>query len=144
MDQLFAGTVVIPFAVALDDLDQVIGRFLAPAGCIKCDREVEARLMVERTGGHLLFKLADRAGRFRLLGDFERGTRRRDGGIVVLGFRNARERLLGLLQRAGRHIGACETRERRHVAWIFVKHFGVERDRVFGVTRRQRLFGGFQ
>src|SRR5207244_11279786 len=48
LDQLLARLVVVPFAVALDDLDQPVGRVLAPAGRIERDREIEARLMVER------------------------------------------------------------------------------------------------
>ena len=71
--------------------------------------------MVERIGGDLLLKLADRADRAGLLGDFERRARGRDGGVVALGLRHLGERLLGLLELVGRDIAAREAGERRDV-----------------------------
>src|SRR4051794_1796145 len=44
LHQLFARLVVVPFAVALDDLDQMAGRLLTLAGRIERDREIEAGL----------------------------------------------------------------------------------------------------
>ena len=125
-------------------LEQMIGRLLALACRIERDREIESRLMVERIRGDFLFKLADRADRLRLLGDFERRARRHDRGIVALGLGHQRERLLRLLDRAGLHIGAREAGERRHAARLLLQHLGVELDRLGGVAGRERRVGGLQ
>ena len=63
--------------------DQVVDRFLPASLAVEGDREIEAGLMIERIGGHVLFQLGDRADRFRLLGELERGARGRDRGIVA-------------------------------------------------------------
>ena len=100
--------------------------------------------MVERIGGDFLFKLADRADRLRLLGDFERGAGRRDRGVVALGLRHQRERLLRLIERAGLHIGARKPGQRRHVAGVLGQHLGVKLDGLGGVAGGERLVGGLQ
>src|SRR5262249_12859546 len=67
LSELLAGAVVVPFAVALDDFDEVVDRLLAAALAVQGDREIEACLMVEQVGCDLFFQVGDRADRFRLL-----------------------------------------------------------------------------
>src|SRR5215510_1032925 len=50
LDQLLARAVVVPLAVALDDLDEVVDRLLAAALAVQRDGEVEPGLMVARIG----------------------------------------------------------------------------------------------
>src|SRR5262249_49191633 len=85
LEELLARAIIIPFAVAPHDLDQLIDRLLPAVLAVERDREVEAGLMVERAGGDLLLELGDRADRLRLLGELERGARRRHRRIVALG-----------------------------------------------------------
>src|SRR5262252_2646087 len=85
LDQLLAGAVVVPFAVAPDDLQQVIERLLALALGVQRDRQVEARLVVARIGGDLLLQLADRPERGGLLGELERRARGRHRRLAALG-----------------------------------------------------------
>src|ERR1700722_19388848 len=61
LHQLFAGTVVVPFAVAAHDLHQLIERFLTPVVAVERERKIEPRLVVERIIGDLLLELGDRA-----------------------------------------------------------------------------------
>src|SRR4051794_30122199 len=57
LHQLLARAVLIPFAVALDDLQKLRGSLGALAGGIERDREIEARLVVQWIGGDLLFEV---------------------------------------------------------------------------------------
>src|SRR2546425_10095541 len=70
--ELLARAVVVPFAIAPDDLEEMVARFGAAPLAVQGDREIEPRLMIERIGGDLLFQFAERTHRFRLLGEFER------------------------------------------------------------------------
>src|SRR6185437_11944201 len=73
LHQLLARAVVVPFAVALDDLEQLGGRLAALAGRVQRGRQIEARLKVARICRDLLFELAEGAERGGLLGKVERG-----------------------------------------------------------------------
>src|ERR1700716_2150908 len=101
LHELLAGAIVVPLAVAADDLDQVVERLGALAFGIEREREVEPRLVIERIGGNLLLQLGDRAEGGSLLGQLDRGADRRHRRVVALGLRHHRERLLGLVDRAG-------------------------------------------
>src|SRR4051812_47356288 len=68
LHQLLARAVLVPLAVALDDLEQMVGGRSAVAAGIQGDRQVEARLMIERVGGDLLLQFGDRTERARLFG----------------------------------------------------------------------------
>src|SRR5215831_4792268 len=56
LNQLLARAVVVPFAIALDDLQQVIDGLLPLPLAVQREREIEARLMVERIGRYLGFE----------------------------------------------------------------------------------------
>src|SRR5262245_21344173 len=73
LHELPAGSVVVPFAVALDDRKELLGGRRPVALGVECGRKVEARLMIERVCGDFLFQLGDRSQRFRLLGEIDRG-----------------------------------------------------------------------
>jgi hypothetical protein len=92
----------------------------------------------------LLLELADRSDRLRLLGELDRSAHRRHRSIVALGFRHLGQRLLGLFDRAVRHIGARQTRERRHVGGIVGQQLAVNLGGGREILLRQRLVGGFQ
>src|SRR5262252_5623273 len=68
LDELLARAVVVPFAVALHDFEQIVDRLLPAALAVQGDGEIEARLMVERIGRDLLLELRDRSHRLGLLG----------------------------------------------------------------------------
>src|SRR4029077_1487351 len=112
LDELLAGAVVVPFAVALDDGEQLLERVGAAALAVEGERQIEARLVVERIGGDLLLELADRAERLGLLGKLEGGGGRCDAGVILLALRHHGERLPRLIERASLHIGARQTAER--------------------------------
>src|ERR1700691_2432135 len=92
LNELLAGAVVVPFAVAPDDGDQMIERLGAAALAVERERQIEARLMVERIGGDLLLELGERPKGLGLLGKLERRTGGRDRGIVLLALRHQSER----------------------------------------------------
>jgi hypothetical protein len=52
---LFAGGVVVPFAVAFDDFEQAVGGRVALALGIEGEGEIEARLIVGGIVGERLF-----------------------------------------------------------------------------------------
>src|SRR2546421_8457765 len=68
LHELLARAVVVPFAVALDDREQLLGGRCPVALRIQRRRKVESGLMIERVCGDLLFQLGDRSQRFGLLG----------------------------------------------------------------------------
>lgn len=84
LNQLFACGVIVPFAVALDDLEQVLSGLGAFAGSIERGRQVESRLMIERVCGYFLFQFSDGTNRLGLLGEIERCLHCLDGGIIPL------------------------------------------------------------
>jgi hypothetical protein len=79
---------------------------VASAACPALQRggKIEAGLMIERVCGDFLFQLGDRPDCLRLLGEIDRGLHGLDRGVVALGFRHHGQRLLGLLDRAGRDV----------------------------------------
>src|ERR1019366_9931047 len=101
LNELLAGAVIVPFAVAPDDADQLFERIEPLALAVEREREIEPRLMVERIGGYLLFQFGDRAKRLGLLGQLQGGKRCEDGRFVALRIRDQSQRLLRLLERAG-------------------------------------------
>jgi hypothetical protein len=60
LHELLAGGIIVPFAVALDDFQQVIGGLAALAASVQCGGEVESRLMIERVGRDFLLEFGDR------------------------------------------------------------------------------------
>src|SRR5215470_13887050 len=50
LHQLLARGVVVPFAIALDDGEQMFERVLAATFAVEGDRKIEPRLMIERIG----------------------------------------------------------------------------------------------
>src|SRR5438046_795902 len=70
--ELLACAVVVPLAVALHNVEQMIGRIEAIALGVQRHRKVEPRLVVERVRRDLLLELGDGAERLRLLGKIDR------------------------------------------------------------------------
>src|SRR3974390_1337371 len=68
LHQLLAPPLPVPFAVALDDLEQRLGCFGAFAGGVERGRQIESRLMIQRVCGDFLCQLDERAARFGLFG----------------------------------------------------------------------------
>src|SRR5215470_1851381 len=79
LHELLARAVVVPFAVAPHDLDEMVDRLLAAVLAVERHRKVEPRLVVERIGRDLGLELADRTDRLRLLGQLDGGARGRYG-----------------------------------------------------------------
>jgi hypothetical protein len=59
LDELLARAIVIPFAVAFDDFEQMIDRFRTAPLAVQGDREIEAPLVIEGIDCNLLFQLRD-------------------------------------------------------------------------------------
>src|ERR1700730_702280 len=87
LKELPGRAVVVPFAIALDDRDQVLERVGALALAVERQRQIEARLMVERVGGDLLLELVDRPECLGLLGKLQRGAGRGDRRVILLRLR---------------------------------------------------------
>src|ERR1700738_4264953 len=73
LHQLLARAVLVPFAVALDDFEQLTGRLSALARGVERGRKIESRLMIERVCGYFLFQLGHRSQRLGLFGAINRG-----------------------------------------------------------------------
>ena len=112
LHELLARAVLVPLAIALDDLEQMVGRLGPVALRIQRGRQIESGLMIERVCGDFLFELGDRPDRLRLLGQFDRDLHGLDRRVVALGFRHHGDGLLGLLDRACRHVAFRKARKR--------------------------------
>src|SRR2546423_9305249 len=66
LHELLARAIVVPFAVALDDREQLLGRLDPLAGRVERGRQIESGLMIERVCGDFLFQLGDGADGLRL------------------------------------------------------------------------------
>src|SRR5487761_1920274 len=88
LHQLLSGTVLVPFAVTLDDFKQLMSSLGALAAGVERGRKIEARLMIERVCGDFLFELGHRAERLGLLGKIDRGLDGLDRGVAALRFRH--------------------------------------------------------
>ena len=130
--------VVVPFAVALDDLDQVIDRLLAAALAGERDREIEPGLMIERIGRDLRSRSSSGPDRLRLLGELERGTRGRHRGIVALGLRHHRERRFSFFERTAQHVDAGKPGERGDVGVVLRQYLRVELGGAGGIVGGER------
>src|SRR4051812_38165070 len=60
LHELFARGVLVPFAIALHDGQEMIGGLRLLALGVERDSEIVARLMIERVGGDLLFEFRNR------------------------------------------------------------------------------------
>src|SRR6185437_11418216 len=60
LHQLLARAVLVPFAVAFDDFEQLLRRLAALAAGVERRRQIESRLMIERVCGDFLFQLRHR------------------------------------------------------------------------------------
>src|SRR5260370_7340921 len=85
LNQLLAGGVVIPFTVAAHDLEQLVEGLLPTAISVQRYGKVEARLVIARIGGHLLFQLGNGSKMPRLLGAFKGSPTPPHRGIVSFG-----------------------------------------------------------
>src|ERR1700742_773221 len=83
LHELLARAVIVPFAIAPDDLEQLAGGLAALAAGIQRGRQVESGLMVDRICGDFLFQLGDRAERLGLLVKIDRSLHRLDRGVVA-------------------------------------------------------------
>jgi hypothetical protein len=144
LHQLLARAVIVPLAVALDDFEQLVGRLGAIALGVKRGREVESRLMVERVCGDLLLQLGHRTDCLGLLGEVDRGLHRLDGGVIALGFRHHRQRLLGLFERARRHVAFRQPGKGRDIGGVEAQHLGIDLRRGGGIAFCQHGLGLLQ
>src|ERR1700751_2355114 len=71
LHELLARAVVVPFAVAPDDFEQLRRRLAALAHGVERGGEMESRLMIERVRSDLLFELGNRSERGGLLGEID-------------------------------------------------------------------------
>src|SRR6202047_5425838 len=77
LHELLARSVIVPFAIAFHDCEQMFERVKPAAFGGERKRKTDPPLVAARLGGALLFKPADRSDLLALLGGFERGAPRR-------------------------------------------------------------------
>src|SRR3954470_12443526 len=94
LDELLARRLVVPGALAPDDVDQRIDRLLAAAAGVERQGEVEAGLMVERVRLEPALELAGVAEGRGLLSELDRGAGADDRRVVLLGARRHRKEAL--------------------------------------------------
>ncbi len=123
---MLARAVIVPFAVALDDRQQLLGGLGPLAHGVERGRQIESRLMIERVRGDLLFELSHRPKRTRLFGEIDRGLHGLHRRVDALGFRHHGQGVLGLLDRAGREVAFREPRKRCDVGGIDRERFGID------------------
>src|ERR1700730_13742132 len=83
LHQLLARAVVVPFAVALDDFEQLTSGLAALAAGVERGCKIESGLMIERVCGDFLFQLGHRADRLGLLGEIDRHLHRLDRRVIT-------------------------------------------------------------
>src|SRR5215210_9489295 len=98
LDELLARRLVVPGALAPDDVDQRIDRLLAATAGVERKGEVEAGLVVERVRLEPALELAGVAERRRLFGELDRGAGAGDRRVVLLGARRHGEEALRTLE----------------------------------------------
>src|SRR4051794_17817134 len=106
LHQLLSRAVLIPFAVALDDLEQLLGCLGALAAGVERGREVEPCLVVERVRGDFLFQLGHGTERLGLLRQVDGGLHGAYGGVIAFRFRDHGQRLFGPFDGAGGHVAS--------------------------------------
>ena len=141
LNELLAGAVIVPFAIALHDGDQLFERIQPPAVAVERHREIESGLMVGRIGGDLLLKIGNGPSDLGLLGEIERRTRGGDGCIVLLSCRHHGERLFRLIERAGLDMAAHQSGKRRQVCAVLGEKLPVHVRRPGSIARRERSVG---
>src|SRR5512144_411097 len=122
----------------------MLDRILTFALRVERDGQIEPCLMVERIGSNFFFQLRHWSERFRLLSYFKRGTRGCDGHFIPFRFRNERESLLRLFERAGFNVAARETGKCLYVATIFREKLRVDFGGAGGITFGQRCLSAVQ
>ena len=100
--------------------------------------------MVERVCGDFLFQLGHRTDRLGLLGEIDRGLHRLDGGVIALRFRHHRQRLLGLLDRARRHVAFRQPGQGGDIGGIETQYLGIDLGCRGRVAFRQHGLGLLQ
>ena len=108
LHQLLARRLLVPGAVAADDLKQLLGRAGAVALAVQHDRQVEARLVVVRVRLEAPQQVGRLAELFGLRGKLERGAGAGDRRILLLLRRQARreDRAPARARRARRSSGS--------------------------------------
>jgi len=144
LNELLAGSVVVPFAVALDDGDQMVERILTAALAVERHRQIEAGLMVERLAATFCSSSVTGPTVLAWFGEFERGARGGHRGVVALGFRHHGERLPRLIERAGRDVRARQAGKRRHIGAVLGEKLRINLSRSRGVALGERGVGFFQ
>src|SRR6201986_4465821 len=84
LDKLFAGAVVIPFAIAPGNLNQMIKRLLAASAGIERKGKIKSRLVIKRVGCHFLLEFVDWSKRSRLFSELDRSASGGDRSVTVL------------------------------------------------------------
>src|SRR3954468_456117 len=87
LHQLLARAIIVPFAIALDNFEQLLGRLAAAAVGVERGCKVGTRLVIEWVGGDFLFQLGERADRVGLFGKIDRGLHGPDRRIITFRFR---------------------------------------------------------
>src|ERR1700731_2982978 len=101
LNKLLTGTVIVPFAVAAHDLDQMVERLLPTVIAVQRYCKIKARLMIERVCDDFLFQLGDRPKMDRPFGDFKRRAGGGHRGFASLGFLPLCQGLFSMLDAAG-------------------------------------------
>ena len=129
MQQLLARRFIVPFAIALDNLEQAIGGGVTLAPGVQRQRQIEARLIVGGIIGHRLFQRRDIAKLGRLFGDVDRGEHRGDRRVRVLAGgrgRSERQHALGLFEIARVDVQFGEAGNGLEIGFVLGQHLRIE------------------
>ncbi len=125
LDELFAGRLVVPAAVAADHLEQLIYRRFAAAASVQRQSKIEFRLQIRRIGGDLPLQIGKVSGRpLCLLGDIDGSERRPDLGAGGDVLRQSRGHLTGAGDIALSDAGADHACDRFRLPRILLQHPG--------------------
>src|SRR5438876_3548967 len=124
-EQLLARGLLVPGAVAADDLEELVDASLALARGEERGGELVARLEILGVALDPGLELAQRAlGLAAGLGELQARARGGDLGMARAFLGRAVERLLGALEVVARDIGAREARDRVDIVGLMLQHLG--------------------
>ena len=141
---MLARTVVVPFAVAPDQVQQLLDRAVAVAFGVERQRKIEAGLVIVGIGRELLVQRRRVARLRRLFAQLEFGFDRADRFVGRAVGAHETQRRTRAFEIAALQIAAREARDRTGMAGFVLQHMAVGLRRIAEIAGSESLVGRSQ